>query len=167
MTNLEHTDAGPVPVYDAEAGWEPSELDHLDVPPVEVFEAIDGNPSKLISYLRSGEPLSLYTIEAIAACLAKELPPKRKPGRPHGSPQDRRMNAGGLAMAAYLVKQRYAEAGRPSGQKGEIVDQVAEERGIDPEKLHIYLRKSTAQRPTAPQLLPLLEEMWWEWKTQR
>ncbi|MFB9233678.1 hypothetical protein ACFFUT_17940 [Pseudohalocynthiibacter aestuariivivens] len=157
----------PKPTYNPEGGWEPSELDRLDRPPVEVFAAIEGQRKQLADYLRNDEPLSLYTIEAIAAWLAGDLPPSRPPGKPHGTPQERRFKTGGLALAEHIFKRRYEAAGRPRGEANQFADCVAEELGFTPAAFLDYRRRSSISRPKSPKLLPFLEEMWWEWKAQQ
>jgi len=156
-----------ISTYDPAHGWEPSELDRLDQPPVEVFAAIEGQRMQLAEYLRSGKPLSLYTIEAIAAWMARELPPTRRPGRPHGTPRNRRHKAVGLALIELEYKRRYEAAGRPRGKANQIADEVAEQFGLSLTAFMDYRRRSKAQRHKTAELLPPLEEMWWEWKAQQ
>jgi hypothetical protein len=118
----------------------------------------------LADYLRSGKPLTYYTIDAIAAWMAGELPPKRGRGRPHGTPIERAERAVGMRLLEMLYRWRYEQAGRPSGKADEFVELVAKERGIDPEKLRNYIRRSKKQRHKRSKRPPPLEEMYWEWK---
>lgn len=158
-------DNDPVaPDFSTDSEWVPSELEMLDRPPVEVFEAIDGNRQALANCLKSAEPLSLYTRDAIAAWMAGELPPKRKRGNPHGTRLDRNWNAMRMYFAELEYKQLYLAAGRPQKQSDGFSKQVAEKWGIHPDTFRHYRRRSKLQRHEKPETLPLLEEMWWDWK---
>jgi len=150
--------------YATDPDWVPSELEMLDRPPVEVFEAIDGDRQALADYLRSGEPLTFYTLDAIAAWMAGELPSKRKRGNPHGTRLDRNWNAMRMYFAELEYKQLYLAAGRPQKQSDGFSKQVAEKWGIHPDTFRHYRRRSKLQRHEKPEALPLLEEMWWDWK---
>lgn len=140
------------------------DYDPLDQPPVEVFAAVDGDRQVLADYLRSGRPLSYYTIDAIAAWMAGELPPKRGRGRHYGTYSDRVREMARMALAASVYRWKYEEAGRPQGKADEYAEMVAKKWQIDLEKFLNYLRRSNKQKHKQPKKPPPLEEMYWEWK---
>jgi hypothetical protein len=142
--------------------------DPLDRPPVEVFRAVEGERKQLADYLRRGRPPSYYTMDAIAAWMAGELPPIRRPGNPHGSTIQRLKRRVANKLAALVYKELFELEGRPRGKSDEIADGVAEELGLDPVAFHNYRRRSKKQKEAAP--LPEMtdmERMWWEWKNQQ
>ncbi|MCU4654663.1 hypothetical protein N8I71_17620 [Roseibacterium sp. SDUM158016] len=144
------------------------DYDPLDRPPVEVFRAVEGECKQLADYLRRGRPPSYYTIDAIAAWMAGELPPTRPPGNPYGGAMRRVGRAVGLKLAEFVYKKRFEHAGRPPGKSNEIADEVATERGLDPETFHNYRRRSKKQKEMKrlPEMSDM-ERMWWEWKDQQ
>ena len=50
--------------------------------PIEVYEAAEGDPTALIEYLRSGEPINQWMREELAEWLDGNLPAKLPRGRP-------------------------------------------------------------------------------------
>lgn len=132
----------------------PNYLKYMRDEPVEVWQAVQGDPSELITLLRSNVDLTTETREALALWLEGRLPPKNRVGRP------RKTRAPGnfppevwIELAVQRFK-RVAEACKKRGSfygKAELLlEAIARNHDIDVRTLRnaVYSEPPSAPEPT-------------------
>ena len=132
--------------------------------PSEVFEAVTGDPTALVQLLRSGDPISQESREALALWIEGKLPPARPPHRPKA------VRAWGdipngvwLQFSAekyHRIAKWLRKRGRMHNSAENLIEAIARQNNLDVNALRNAVRNGPPEIPEPATDLAELYQAW-------